>query len=55
MKNPLITREGYESLKEELDYLWRVERREVTAKMTWAASLGDRSENADYQYNNLNP
>ena len=51
MKNPLVTREGYESLKEELDYLWRVERREVTAKVTWAASLGDRSENADYQYN----
>ena len=34
MKNPLVTREGYESLKEELDYLWRVERREVTAKVT---------------------
>jgi transcription elongation factor GreB len=51
MKNPLVTREGYESLKEELDYLWRVERREVTAKVTWAAGLGDRSENADYQYN----
>lgn len=50
MKNPLVTREGYESLKEELDYLWRVERREVTAKVTWAAGLGDRSENADYGY-----
>ncbi len=23
----------------------------VTKKVTWAASLGDRSENADYQYN----
>lgn len=51
MNNPLITREGYKSLKEELDHLWRIERREVTAKVTWAASLGDRSENADYQYN----
>lgn len=34
-----------------MDYLWREERPEVTKKVTWAASLGDRSENADYQYN----
>ena len=51
MKTPLITREGYEKLKQELNYLWREERPEVTKKVTWAASLGDRSENADYQYN----
>lgn len=51
MKTPLITREGYEKLKQEMDYLWRQERPEVTKKVTWAASLGDRSENADYQYN----
>lgn len=51
MKTPLITREGYESLKQELNYLLREERSEVTKKVTWAASLGDRSENADYQYN----
>ncbi len=46
-----ITPEGLEKLKEELDYLWRVERPETTKKVTWAASLGDRSENADYHYN----
>ena len=51
MKTPLITREGFNALKAELDNLWRIERPEVTAKVTWAASLGDRSENADYQYN----
>ncbi len=51
MKTPLITREGYELLKKELDELWRIERPETTRKVTWAASLGDRSENADYQYN----
>lgn len=50
MRTPLITREGYNRLKQELDTLWREERPEVT-KVTWAASLGDRSENADYQYN----
>lgn len=51
MKTPLITRVGYNALKEELDHLWRVERPDVTQKVSWAASLGDRSENADYQYN----
>lgn len=51
MKTPLITRNGYMALKAELDNLWRIERPEVTRKVTWAASLGDRSENADYQYN----
>ncbi|MEG3133702.1 transcription elongation factor GreB [Rouxiella sp. T17] len=51
MKTRLITREGYLKLKQELDFLWREERPEVTKKVTWAASLGDRSENADYQYN----
>ena len=51
MKTPLITREGFDALKAELDQLWRIERPDVTQKVTWAASLGDRSENADYQYN----
>lgn len=51
MKTKLITREGYNNLKEELDFLWRTDRPETTKKVTWAASLGDRSENADYQYN----
>lgn len=51
MKSELITREGYESLQKELDYLWRVKRPDITQKVSWAASLGDRSENADYHYN----
>jgi transcription elongation factor GreB len=51
MRTPLITREGYNKLKAELNRLWHQERPEVTKKVTWAASLGDRSENADYQYN----
>lgn len=51
MKTPLITPEGYQALKDELEHLWRVKRPEVTKKVNWAASLGDRSENADYQYN----
>ena len=51
MRRKLITPEGHSQLKKELDQLWKVERPEVTRKVTWAASLGDRSENADYQYN----
>ncbi len=51
MKTPLITKEGLEKLKAELDQLWRVERPETTQKVSWAAALGDRSENADYHYN----
>jgi transcription elongation factor GreB len=37
-------------LKDELRFLLTRERRAVTAVVTWAASNGDRSENADYQY-----
>jgi transcription elongation factor GreB len=51
MKSMLITPEGLEKLKAELDHLWRIERPETTQKVAWAASLGDRSENADYHYN----
>lgn len=51
MRTPMITPEGMEKLKEELDRLWRVERPDITNKVSWAASLGDRSENADYHYN----
>lgn len=51
MSTKLITKDGYQALQDELDQLWRVTRPEITRKVTWAASLGDRSENADYQYN----
>jgi len=51
MKTSILTRKGYEKLQEELKFLWHTERPEITKKVTWAASLGDRSENADYQYN----
>ena len=51
MKTNLITRKGFDLLQQELNQLWRVERPEITKKVYWAASLGDRSENADYHYN----
>lgn len=51
MKTNLITAEGYQQLQAELDHLWRTYRPEITQKVAWAASLGDRSENADYKEN----
>ncbi len=45
-----ITPAGHARLKAELDQLWRVERPQVTAAVSAAAALGDRSENAEYIY-----
>jgi len=45
-----ITPAGFARLKAELARLVEVERPEVVKTVTWAASLGDRSENADYIY-----
>ena len=45
-----ITPSGLQRLKDELRFLVTRERPAVTAVVAWAASNGDRSENADYQY-----
>ena len=47
--SPYITREGYQSLSEELQALWK-RRIRVTKALTAAAAEGDRSENAEYIY-----
>ena len=46
----LITRDGFERLKAELDDLWRVKRPEIVRALAAAAAEGDRSENAEYTY-----
>ncbi len=51
IRTQMITPEGMQKLRDEHEHLTRVERPDVTAKVSWAASLGDRSENADYHYN----
>ena len=51
MKTNLITPEGYRKLQQEHDHLWHEKRPEITKIVSWAASLGDRSENADYTFN----
>ncbi len=45
-----ITPAGFEALKTELHDLLHVQRPEIVKVVSWAASLGDRSENADYIY-----
>ena len=45
-----ITPGGLQRLKEEHRFLLTRERPAVTKVVAWAASNGDRSENADYQY-----
>lgn len=45
-----VTAEGARRLREELDFLWRVQRPQVTRAVSEAAAQGDRSENAEYIY-----
>jgi transcription elongation factor GreB len=45
-----ITPDGLQRLKDEHTFLLNRERPAVTQVVAWAASNGDRSENADYQY-----
>ncbi|MBN1895825.1 transcription elongation factor GreA [bacterium] len=43
-----ISREGYEKLRKELDYLTRVKRKEIAKDIETARSHGDLRENAEY-------
>ena len=46
----LITREGFERLRAELNHLWKEMRPDVVKALAAAAAEGDRSENAEYSY-----
>ena len=48
--NSYITPEGFDDLKAQLKKLWLNDRPEMTKRLSEAAALGDRSENADYTY-----
>lgn len=50
MADRYITAEGLAKIRGEYDALFGVERPKVVEIVSWAASLGDRSENADYIY-----
>jgi transcription elongation factor GreB len=45
-----ITPKGFATLRAEYEELFAVERPKIVETVSWAASLGDRSENADYLY-----
>jgi transcription elongation factor GreB len=49
-KKNYITPSGFAHLREELRQLTNIERPKLVETIAWAASNGDRSENADYIY-----
>lgn len=49
MTEELLSQEKFDELTRELDELKRVRRREVAEQLEYARSLGDLSENAEYQ------
>ena len=48
MKEVILTPEGYEKLKEEIEYLRGDKRREVADRIRIAREFGDIAENAEY-------
>ena len=50
MPDRFITPEGLARIRAEYDELFGIERPKIVETVSWAASLGDRSENADYIY-----
>ena len=47
--NEYLTQEKFDSLKEELETLKTVKRKEIAENLEYAKSLGDLSENQEYQ------
>lgn len=50
MADRFITPAGLACIRAEYDELFGIERPKIVETVSWAASLGDRSENADYIY-----
>ena len=49
MTNSFLTKEGYEKLQEELDYLQKEKRQEVAERLHEAMEGGELIENAEYE------
>lgn len=49
MAEELISQEKFEELKKELEHLHTTRRKEIAEQLEYARSLGDLSENAEYQ------
>ena len=50
MSKNYVTPEGFKALQDEFKALYHIERPALVKTVAWAASNGDRSENADYIY-----
>jgi transcription elongation factor GreA len=48
LKEVILTSEGYEKLKQEIDFLQNTKRREVAERIRVAREFGDIAENAEY-------
>ena len=48
VKEVLLTREGYQKLKDEIEYLSNEKRREVAERIRHAREFGDIAENSEY-------
>lgn len=48
MNEQIISQEGYDKIKEELNFLTTVKRKEIAERIERAKELGDLSENAEY-------
>src|SRR4029453_10928759 len=48
VKDVILTPEGYEKLKQEIEYLSNEKRREVAERIKTAREFGDIAENAEY-------
>ena len=48
MSEQIISQEGYDKLKDEMDFLATVKRKEIAERIERAKELGDLSENAEY-------
>ena len=48
MSNQIITKEGYEKIEKEIEYLSTVKRKEIADRIQRAKEMGDLSENAEY-------
>lgn len=48
MDDQIISQEGYDKLKNELEHLKNVKRREIADRIQKAKDMGDLSENAEY-------
>jgi len=49
MEDVYLTRQGYDKLREELEYLKKEKRREISSMIKRAREFGDLSENAEYE------